>query len=186
MTIYEREQKNYQILNQRVSANGVVILGSTFAKDIPVNELKQSVGIDSDIYNRSITDLSVFDAKNLLEDCVYDLNPKRVLLNVGETDLECGYRTLDEIVKAYGGLIDEIKTTMKHCEVVLVSVCSSREDIHPEELNKRLQKLAKDKKCRYADITSAFANEAPRIKAFDLLKSFLRDRMSIADIMLTV
>lgn len=186
MTLYERELTNYQILNQRVSANGVVILGSSFAKEIPVNELKQSVGIDSDIYNRSITDLSVFDGKYVLEDCVYDLNPKRVLLNLGETDLECGFRTIDEIVEAYRTLIDDIKVTSKHCEVIVVSVCSNRENIHPEELNKRLQALAKEKKCRYADITAAFATEAPRIKAFDLLKSFLRDRMSITDIMLAV
>ncbi|MDD3238480.1 MAG: SGNH/GDSL hydrolase family protein [Lachnospira sp.] len=186
MKIYEREQRNYEDLNQLAIENGVVILGSSFAKDIPVYELRQSMEISSNIYNRSIVDLSVFDAKELLGTCVYALHPRRVLLNLGETDLECGFHTLPEIVEAYSSLIDEIKRNAKHCEVVLVSVCSNREEIHPEELNRQLTMMAAEKKCKFADISKAFSTESPKIKAFQMLKSFMRERMSFADAMLTV
>lgn len=63
MNIYEREVENFRKLNRIAKKNSVVLLGSTFAKDIPVSELVQTFDIDCNVYNRSLTDLSVFDAE---------------------------------------------------------------------------------------------------------------------------
>lgn len=183
MNIYERELDNFRKLNKIANKNGVVLFGSSFAKDIPVCELKQSFNMDCDIYNRSVTDLSVFDAEMLLDNCVIDLAPKKVLIQLGETDLERGYRTIPEIVKAYEKIITKLKSADKRCDIVIVSVCSSSAEIHPEELNKQLELVARKAKCKYADVSLAFSNASPSIKAFSLLRFFMRDVISFSDAM---
>ena len=86
--VYEREAEEYMKLNELAVSNGVVMMGSTFAKDIPVGELRQAFELDFNIYNRSFTDLSVFDAEPVLINCVETLAPSKIVLQLGETDLE--------------------------------------------------------------------------------------------------
>lgn len=40
--VYEREAEEYMKLNELAVSNGVVMIGSTFAKDIPVGELRST------------------------------------------------------------------------------------------------------------------------------------------------
>ena len=183
MNLYERELENYQKLNKFAAGNGVVLFGSSFFKDIPVCELKQSFHMDMDMYNRSFVDLSVFDAANLLEDCVISLSPRKVLLNLGETDLERGYHSIPEMITAYENIIKYLKSADKDCEVLIVSVCNTSPELHPEELNKQLELLAEKTNCKFADISPAFSHDTPGIKAFSLLKLFMRDRLSFSDAM---
>ncbi len=183
MNIYERELENYRKLNKIASTNGIVLFGSSFARAIPACELKQSFNLNLDIYNRSIADSSVFDAEELLNDCVFPLVPKKLFLNFGETDLERGYHTIHEIVAAYEKLITTIKSNIKYCDIIIVSVCNNEAEIFPEELNKQLEELANRTKCQYADISPAFSHDTPGIKAFSLLKYFMRDKITFADAM---
>lgn len=183
MSIYEKDLEYYKKLNKFAVGDCVVLFGSSFAKDIPLCELKQSCHLDADLYNRSFSDLSVFDAKELLKDCVLSLFPKKILLNLGETDLERGYRTIPEIVDAYEEIINEIKNFDKNCGIVLISVCNNTTELYPDELNRRLEELAAKTKCRFADISPAFSYDMPSVKAFGLLKFFMRDRMSLSDVM---
>ena len=180
------ELYNYHKLNKIAQKNKTVILGSSFAKAIPVCELKQSFDLNVTIYNRSITNLSVFDIKPFLNDCVFALAPKKLLLNLGETDLEQGTHSIPEIIEAYENLITYIKTNTKHCTIVIISVCNNDNELHPEELNRQLEALAEKTNCQYADISPAFSHDTPSIKAFSLLKFFLRDKITLTDAMTMV
>ena len=189
MNIYEREEKNYRRLNSIARPNGVVLFGSSFAKDIPVCELKQAFSLECDVYNRSYTDLSVFDASELLSECLNDLNPKKILLDLGETDLERGYKTIPEIIAAYESLIGNIRTYSKRCKIVVISVCAESmttpvEQSAAAELNSALEEMANRLKCSYADISSAARSELPVVKAFSMLRFFILDRISLSDVML--
>lgn len=183
MNVYEREIVNFRKLNKIANKNGIVLFGSSFAKEIPVCELKQSFDLDCDIYNRSLTELSVFDAERLLDDCVIDLAPRKVLIQLGETDLARESSTISEILSAYEKIIIKLKSADKHCEIVIVSVCSGASEIPPEKLNKQLELMARKMKCKYADISSVLSNDSPGIRAFSLLRFFMRDRISFFDSM---
>ena len=88
MKLFENELENYRMLNKVARKGGAVLFGSTFARNIPLGELKQDFEFDCDLYNRSLTDLSVFDVGGVLEDCVIGLEPRKVLIQLGETDLD--------------------------------------------------------------------------------------------------
>ncbi len=183
MKTYEKELINYNNLNNIAKRNCVVLFGSSFLKNIPVSELIQTFDLDCSMYNRSFTDLSVFDAAKLLNECVLPLLPRKIMIGLGETDLERGYKTIPEIIEVYGELINTIRSADKHCKIAVVSVCSNSGDLKPEELNKELKLLAHKKKCDYADITPSVKSSASGIYAFKMLKVFALDKISFLDAM---
>lgn len=179
MNEYKNELDYYNSLNKVAEKNGVVFFGSTFAKNIPVSELGQTFRLDCNIYNRSFTDLSVFDAEKIIDDAVMSVFPKKIMLQLGETDIERGYKSVAEIISAYEKLINKIRKSDSRTKIVIVSVCSDESD--SDKLNAELEKLSKKLKCQYVDITKADKSEMPSIKAFSMLKFFIPDRISFYD-----
>ena len=141
--MYEREAEEYCRLNDFAVRNGIVLFGSTFAKEIPVGELRQAFNLDCNIYNRSFADVSVFDAEELLIKCAESLAPSKILLQLGETDLERGYKSVPEIIAAYDSLVKSIKKRNRFTDIVIVSVCENSNGIQPSEFNSQLKKMAK-------------------------------------------
>lgn len=184
--VYEREAEEYRKLNEFAVRNGVVLFGSTFAKEIPVGELRQAFDLDLNIYNRSFTDVSIFDAEALLIECVESLAPSKILLQLGETDLERGYRSVPEIIAAYDSLVKSIKKRNRFTDIVIVSVCENSNDIQPSEFNSQLEAMAKKNKCKFADISNASSDRMPVVKAFSMLKMFMRSGITFCDAMTMV
>lgn len=184
--VYEREAEEYCKLNEFAVKNGIVLFGSTFAKDIPVGELRQAFDLDCNIYNRSFTDVSIFDAEALLMECVESLAPSKILLQLGETDLERGYRSVPEIIAAYDSLVKSIKKRNRFTDIVIVSVCENSNDIQPSEFNSQLENMAKKNKCKFADISNAASDRMPVVKAFSMLKMFMRNGITFCDAMTMV
>lgn len=183
MKSYENECRHYHKLNEIVKYNGVVLFGSTFARNMPVSELRQSFGLECNIYNRSIPELSVFDAASVLADCVLDLYPDKVLLQLGETDLEQGKVSMDEIITEYENVIMQLKKSMKTSQIVVISVCEENDTLPSREFNKKLEKMAARQKCRFADISAAEKSETPDMKAFSLLQYYFWDHISDGNVL---
>lgn len=181
--ICKREAEEYCRLNEFAARNGVVLFGSTFAKDIPVGELRQAFDLDLNIYNRSFTDISVFDAEALLIECAESLAPSKLLLQLGETDLERGYRSVPEIIVAYDSLVKSIKKRNRFTDIVIVSVCENSNGIQPSVFNTQLEDMAKKNKCKFADISNAASDRMPVVKAFSMLKMFMRNGITFCEAM---
>ncbi len=188
--VYEREAEEYMELNdiaeKNLEENGVVIMGSTFAKEMPVGELVQSFELDYNVYNRSFTDLSIADAKELFAACAQTLEPAKIILQLGETDLERGFKSVPELIKEYTALVKDIKKRNRFSDVVIVSVCENANGIQPAEFNAQLEKMADELGCKYADITEAAKDNMPSVKAFSLLRRFMRNDISFCEAMTMV
>ena len=181
--MYEREAEEYCRLNDFAVRNGIVLFGSTFAKEIPVGELRQAFNLDCNIYNRSFADVSVFDAEELLIKCAESLAPSKILLQLGETDLERGYKSVPEIIAAYDSLVKSIKKRNRFTDIVIVSVCENSNGIQPSEFNSQLKKMAKKNKCKFAAISNASSDRMPSVKAFSMLKMFMRNGITFCEAM---
>ena len=184
--VYEREVEEYKRLNEFAVENSVVLFGSTFAKDIPVGELKQAFDLEFNIYNRSFTDVSIFDAEALLIECAESLAPSKLLLQLGETDLERGYKSVPEIIAAYDSLVKSIKKRNRFTDIVIVSVCENSNGIQPSVFNSQLEDMAKKNKCKFADISNAASDRMPVVKAFSMLKRFMRNGITFCEAMTMV
>lgn len=188
--VYEREAEEYMELNEiaekNLEENGVVIMGSTFAKEMPVGELVQSFELDYNVYNRSFTDLSIADAETLFANCVQTLEPAKIILQLGETDLERGFKSVPELIKEYTALVKDIKKRNRFSDIVIVSVCENANGIQPAEFNSQLEKMADGLGCKYADITESVKDNMPAVKAFSLLRRFMRNGISFCEAMTMV
>lgn len=179
--ILESKTALYRSLNQIAETNGVVLFGSDFAAHIPAGELKQTFELDCTLYNRSLPGLSVFQADEVLGDCVLSLSPKKLLMQLGESDLQDGSHTVEEILTAYRSLIAKIQKAMPHCTIVLVSTCGTSAADH--SFNEGVSALAQEMGCGFADVEEAAASSYPEIKAFSILKHFMTDRIGFYNAM---
>ena len=121
------------------------------------------------------------DAFDLLDECVYELNPRKVFLNFGETDLQREGFDRDAFLADYRRLVNAIESKCG-CRVFVVSVLSEEEGAR--ELNAGLKKLCKDTAVSFVDAGDIFAHEKPRLRLFSELMHYMREgRMSFTEAM---
>lgn len=152
--MYEKEIKKYQELNRLAETNGVVILGGTEDKEIPLCELKQAFSLDSKLYNRSISELSVHHALEAYDACVPPLDPECILLHIGIADLAAFEENPSAFDQAYLKLIHHIKTADPSCHIVIISFKNCDENENINALNRHLKYIANSEQCEYMDISS--------------------------------
>lgn len=177
MCIDKKELHSYKTLNRLANKNSVVILGSTYMKEMPVGELRQIFGILSDIYNRSLTDLSAFEADEILSDIIAELSPKKIVLQLGETDLNSGSHSVDEVISETSRILSHIHKLDKKIKVVIVSLNNLNDSSIQNEYNSKLEEMSSKNNCVFADITSVAetSEDTTHIQSFRLLRYFMAD-----------
>ncbi len=178
MCINKQELQGYQSLNKFAKKNSAVLFGSTYAKEIPVSELRQNFGIISHLYNRSLTDLSVFEAADIANEIIRDINPSKLLLQLGETDLASGKSTPEEVISEISNVISTIRNNDKKIKIVLISINNLLDKNLQKDFNKKLETFAKNNNCLFADITIA-SDDALHLNAFKALSYFFCDDITM-------
>lgn len=146
------EIKNYVSLNELADQNGIVIFGGSEDKDIPLCELRQAFSIESKLYNRSMSNLSVTDAATVYESIVAPINPETVLLHIGSADLELFTENPSEFDQRYRNFINYIKFVNKKCRIAVISLRNYNNLAVISEMNKHLKYIAESERCDFGDI----------------------------------
>ena len=176
------EQKEaYREVNAITGSAGSVIFGTQSFSELPVAELVQDFGLNISVCNRSVEDATLRDAFDLLDECVYDLNPHKVFLNFGETDMNRSDFDLDRFIAEYEQLIHRTHEGGKRA-VYIVPVLSTKPEA--ERLNLALRALAERTGSCYVDVADIFQFEKPRVRLFSELTHYMREgRMSFSEAM---
>ena len=176
------EQKEaYREVNAITGTAGSVIFGTQSFSELPVAELVQDFGLNISVCNRSVEGATLEDAFDLLDECVYDLHPRKVFLNFGETDLIRADFDLDHFITRYEQLI------LRACEggkrkVYIIPVLSAKPEA--QDMNEALRALAKRTGSCYVDVADVFQHEKPRVRLFSELTHYMREgRMSFSEAM---
>lgn len=185
MCINKNEVNNYSVLNRYAKNNATVIIGSSYMHDVPVAELKQTFEINCNVYNRSLTDLTIAEAGEIVSEVIETLNPNKILLQLGEIELGGSSVGVDSLVNQMTELVDLVKS--HGVSLVLVSIANPDESNRVTEFNRAIEKLAARSNCQFADIKiSDSMEDAFHINAFRKLRFFLLDEMSLADSLILV
>lgn len=145
----------YNSLNKVAQKNGIVLLGSTFAYTLPLNELVQNYSISKKIYNRSIQGLRIKDAEQYIESCIKPLEPAKLIINLGDEDLNAN-SDVSELTEEYRWLLYRIHTMLPDTVLIITSVDETAENA--SAFNSELKKLSKEFGCdfiaipRYANV----------------------------------
>ena len=65
----------------------IVVFGSTFMANFPFYELSKKYLMENALYNRSVENLTLAEAEEILDECVLELKPEKLFLALGENDL---------------------------------------------------------------------------------------------------
>lgn len=153
---YSREENmNYQELNGIAKQNGVVLMGGSFDKQIPVSELASSFEFNFDLYNRSEDKLSLKNAKEYFDSTVATIHPEAVIVHVGEEDLGLFQSNPSGFDKAYFDLIAAIKAENKKMRIALVSVNNPDNVEVVNKMNAHIKAVADSEKCTYINLGDA-------------------------------
>ena len=175
------EMETYRELNSITEAGGVVLFGSNTFASLPVGELTQAYRITEPIHNRSIKDIRINQIENYLKVCLYDLNPRKIFVNMGDVDIQDDSLDVENFISKYEWLLYMIHTKTR-AEIYVVSILSST----PEaiEINRHLKKLAAQTGCNYIDATGALVSKRPTLRLFELMKVHMRNHpINYADAM---
>lgn len=150
----KREMQRYAALNGLAEKDGTVILGGSADREIPLCELKQAFALNVDLYNRSISDLSVRTAIEAYDACVAPLAPESVLLHIGAADTEFFAEHPADFDQKYRELIEHIKAVDSKCSIVIIALRNPEEATDIAEMNKHLRYIAESEHCEYGDIAA--------------------------------
>ena len=162
-------------LNEFALRGEIVIFGSTYMANFPFYELAKKSRLENAIYNRSIEGMTLAEAKELLEICVFPLRPAKLFLAFGEEEIE----EMGEAIESYGEIVQKIRERLPLTKLYLV--CDDTQV--QKALNEALELLCDGKWVRR--IVLPAQNPCKKIEyrqRFKMLSSFFRDgRITMSD-----
>lgn len=173
----------FKELNCKSKNGNIVFFGSDFFSAFPVSELAKMYGLDEEIYNRSIDKMTIEQVQSYLNLCVLDFMPGKVFINIGDEDIKKSGFNMDNFISKYEWMLYTIHAKT-NASIYIIPVMSSSPIA--AMLNKSLEELAEKYGCRYIDTIPALSSERPILRAFELLKVYLRTHpINFADAMET-
>lgn len=161
--------RKYARINRFSKNNSIVFFGSTYFSEFPVCELSKTLGLDEFVYNRSIKNMSIDDAQDYLKECVFELNPKKVFIEIGEEDLARANFNFDEFFEKYEWLLYSI-----HSETQAMIYIISTFGPDSEKVNEGLKLLSNEDGCTYIDISDIYASDNYEMEIMNRLKHYMR------------
>lgn len=177
----EDEMETYREMNSITEAGGVVLFGSNTFAALPVGELAQAFRITEPIYNRSIKDVRIDQIESYLKVCLYDLNPRKIFVNMGDIDILDENVDADNFIAKYEWLLYMIHTKTQ-ASIYIVPIVSDSQAAF--KINQRLKALASQTGCKYIDVTGVLESKRPTLRLFEMLKVHMRNHpINFADAM---
>lgn len=176
------EQVNvYSHMNEMAAGSGAVFFGTKAFYNFQVNELAQAYQFDFPVYNRSVKHLSIAQASEVAEKCVFGLQPETIFINIGEEDVKNGLMDENRFAELYQWMLYMFHT---HCKAKICIVPILLDDPKAQAFNSKLKKLAKETGCEYISAASDEENRADQSKLFHVLQLYMhRHSMSFSDAM---
>ena len=82
----EQLRKKYAIMNEYAKKGEVLLVGSSLMEHFPLNELAQSMGLTTVVYNRGIGGYKTMDLWNAREECIFGHKPRKIFITIGTNE----------------------------------------------------------------------------------------------------
>lgn len=187
----KREQQDkvnrFRILNQSAKKGETLFTGSSLMEQFPINELKQSFGIDTIIYNRGIGGFTTDDMLEHMDEQIFGTEPSRIFINIGTNDIGMPTATFEEnlshMLTNYRLILTQIKERLPQTSVYLMAYYPVNETAPGEDAaeymkymfinrtneniltaNKAVENLAEEFGYHYIDVNDGLLDETGRLK----------------------
>ena len=165
--------KNFKEMNEYCKKGQIVFVGSTYLSKMNISERVLTSGMNVPVYDRSSEKLKVEDALNYLTEGVFELQPSKIFINIGDEDLKSANFDLDTFVSKYEWMLLNVHRSCADCSIYITSVISS--SANAGKLNEKLQELAKDTGCTFVNFGNLKRDGSSHSKVFNSLKHHIRN-----------
>jgi len=113
--------KKYSILNKYVKKGQILFVGSSLMEDFPINEFQQILDKSYIIYNRGIGGHIIADLLDSIEECIFELEPSKMFINIGTNDISSSNYKKEDLVEGYDNILTQINQRLPNCKVYVMS-----------------------------------------------------------------
>lgn len=179
----EKEQmvKDFHIWNKDAVKGQIVFTGSSLMEMFPVEEWVKELGPDAPIvYNRGVGGYKTSDLLPILDACVFELEPRKVFINIGTNDLSDDSIPLEKVMSNYDRIITQIEERLPGVIIYMMAYYPVNYDVAAEEMkpcllirtnekinraNELVEQLAARHGQRYINVNAPLMDEQGRLKA---------------------
>ena len=113
--------RNYKELNRAAVKGQTLLAGSSLMENFHVNELLMSRRNDKIVYNRGIGGMTIEEYEEILDTCVFDLQPSKLFINIGSNDLNLAGDTVGNLISCYRRLLSAVLEKLPECRITLLA-----------------------------------------------------------------
>lgn len=171
----QKKVRCFKELNRYVKKGQTVFAGSSLMEQFPIEEMQISHDIPCVIYNRGIGGFVCEELEKVLDECVFELEPSRVFLNIGTNDLNDTECTDEVLVERYRRIVMKILNRLPSVELILMAYYPVNPEAAPNEDMRKTLEIRSNERIKSA--TAAVKNMAEEldVKFIDVNKGLYDD-----------
>lgn len=173
--------ERFRHLNPYVKPGQIVFAGSSLMEQFPIYEFLQDFDLPYTIYNRGVGGFTTTEMMPVLKECIYDLKPKYLFLNIGTNDLNGPDYSQAALMERYDSILNQIEEHVPGVQIFLLAYypVNPVAATHPWMLetlkyrtNERIhaasnavEQLAKKHGAQFLNLNAGITDEAGNLKA---------------------
>ena len=176
----EGKVRAYRELNRYVRKGETVFAGSSLMENFPVNEMLMSLGDTRCVYNRGLGGFTIDEYDKVLDVCVLELEPSRLVINIGSNDLNLPGDTVENLITRYRRLLLRVREALPGCAITLLAYypCMRSDGKMPmmpgrvprtienvRLANDRVRELAAELGCDFVDLNGPLTDDEGYLRA---------------------
>ena len=179
----EKEQmvRDFHVRNQNAVKGQIVFTGSSLMEMFPIEEWVKELGQDAPIvYNRGVGGYRTTDLLPILDACVFELEPRKVFINIGTNDLSDPDIPIEKVMEQYDRIIAQIEEKLPGVMIYMMAYYPINYEAATEEMkpcllirtnekiraaNEQVEKLAAKHGQKYINVNAPLMDEQGRLKA---------------------
>ena len=175
---YER----FRRLNKFVRPHQILFVGSSLMEQFPIYELLLDRQLPWTIYNRGVGGSTSFDLMEHMDECVYELQPDHIFINIGTNDMNMPDYSEEGLISRYRRIIQAIREHLPDAKLFLLAyypvnpnaaennpamkeALRVRSNARIRSANEAVRRLADETGARYLDLNAGITDENGCLKA---------------------
>lgn len=179
----EKEQmvRDFHVWNRSAVKGQTVFAGSSLMEMFPIEEWVKELGENAPVvYNRGVGGYRTTDMLPILDACIFELEPKKVFINIGTNDLSDSDVPIEKVMENYDEIITKIEERLPGVIIYMMAYYPINYEAATEEMkpcllirtnekirtaNEQVKKLAQKHGQKYIDVNAPLTDGQGRLKA---------------------
>ena len=166
-------------LNKTVLQGQTVFAGSSLMEQFPIEKFVAEDGLPVTVYNRGIGGYITDDLLYTIDDCILDLKPSRLFINIGTNDLSMD-KPISDMTDNYAEIIKRVTEAFSDIEIIFMAYYPGNSEVASERMkqvlsirsnekirlaNMEVEKLARKLGYKFINVNSGITDENGNLKA---------------------